>query len=156
MSTGEDRLLARNRRKSPHGSPHRSGISPHPSPTYYQALSRAFIDALSSGGVGHSMAAFGPFMYEIPRRIGHNAALDAAAACLVHAHSSLVQRKPATEVATPRLYLPAVQALQTSLENPREGMSANTLCASVLLGLVEVSGAVISFSATNPKLTSLV
>lgn len=95
------------------------------------------------------MATFGPFMFEIPRRIGHNAALDAAAACLVHAHSALVQRKPATEVAPPRLYLPAVQALQTSLENPREGMSSNTLCASVILGLVEVSRTEFAFSCSH-------
>ncbi|KAF2205070.1 hypothetical protein GQ43DRAFT_428457 [Delitschia confertaspora ATCC 74209] len=127
---------------SQHGSPPRPrspAILRRPSPSFYQVLSQALFDALTASGLqpGHHMSAFGPFMFKIPERVGHNAALDAAVACLVHAHSSLVHRKGATEIANPRLYLSAVQALQTCLEDPQEGMSSNTLCASVLLGLVE-------------------
>jgi hypothetical protein len=127
---------------TPDSTPPRSPQPPllrHPSPSQQQELSRALIDALSTGSIGHRMSAFGPFIREVPARIGHNAALDAAAACLVNAHSSMVQRKSAHEIAHPRLYLRAVQNLQTCLEDPQQGMSSNTLCASVLLGLVEVS-----------------
>jgi hypothetical protein len=120
-------------------SPSQSPQSPfyrQPSPSQHQELARALLDALSTGGVGHRMSVFGPFIREIPGRIGHNAALDAAVACLVHAHSALVHQRHGSEIANPQLYLRAVQTLQTCLEN--EGRSANTLCACVLLGLVEV------------------
>jgi hypothetical protein len=84
------------------------------------------------------MSVFGPFIQEVPARIGHNAALDAAVAVLVNVHASLIYRKTAGEIVSPELYLRAVKTLQTCLEDPEQGMSANTLCASVLLGLVEV------------------
>lgn len=92
------------------------------------------------------MSAFGPFIREVPGRIGHNPALDAAVACLVRAHSVLVHKKHTTEIANPELYLRAVQTLQMCLEDPLQHASPNTLCASVLLGIVEVS---ISNSSSN-------
>jgi hypothetical protein len=87
------------------------------------------------------MSVFGPFIQEVPARIGHNAALDAAVAVLVNVHSSLVYKKSADEIVSPELYIRAIKTLQSSLEDPQLGMSPNTLCASVLLGLVEVSAA---------------
>ncbi|KAF2477722.1 uncharacterized protein BDR25DRAFT_275074 [Lindgomyces ingoldianus] len=138
---GADQLQKRSPRWSPHlspgSSPPRTAISRQPSPSRHQELSRALVEAFTTGSVGHRMSAFGPFIREVPARIGHNVALDAAVACLVNAHSSMVHKKKATEIANPGLYLRAVQALQTCLESPKEGMSSNTLCASVLLGLVE-------------------
>ena len=121
---------------SPSLSP-QSPLYRQPSPSQHQELARALLEALNTGGVGHRMSVFGPFIREVPGRIGHNAALDAAVACLVHAHSALVHQKHGSEIANPQLYLRAVQTLQTCLEN--NGRSANTLCACVLLGLVEVS-----------------
>lgn len=85
------------------------------------------------------MSVFGPFIREVPARIGHNSALDAAVAVLVNVHASLVHRKIADEIVSPELYLRAIKTLQMCLEDPQQGMSANTLCASVLLGLVEVT-----------------
>ncbi|CAO2654374.1 Nn.00g111070.m01.CDS01 [Neocucurbitaria sp. VM-36] len=83
------------------------------------------------------MSVFGPFIREVPARIGHNAALDAAVAVLVNAHTSLIHKKMSNEIVSPELYIRAIKTLQTSLEDPRQGLSTNTLCASVLLGLVE-------------------
>jgi hypothetical protein len=85
------------------------------------------------------MSVFGPFIHEVPARIGHNAALDAAATVLVSVHTSLVYKKTANEIVSPVLYIRAIKTLQACLEHPQLGMSANTLCASVLLGLVEVN-----------------
>lgn len=121
-------------------SPPRSPFWRQPSPSQHQELARALVEALGTGSVGHRMSAFGPFIREVPGRIGHNPALDAAVACLVNAHSSMVHKKNANEIANPQLYLRAVQTLQMCLEDPQQGMSSNTLCASVLLGLVEVRG----------------
>jgi hypothetical protein len=85
------------------------------------------------------MSVFGPFIREVPARLGHNPALDAAVAVLVNAHASLVQKKTALEIVSPQLYLQAIKTLQTCLEDAQQGMSPNTLCASVILSLVEVS-----------------
>lgn len=101
-------------------------------------LACALITATTTGHSGHRMSVFGPFINEVPARIGHNAALDSAVAVLVDAHRSLVQKKIASEIVSPRLYLKAIKTLQSCLEDRDIGMSANTLCASVLLSLVEV------------------
>jgi hypothetical protein len=85
------------------------------------------------------MSVFGPLIQEVPSRIGHNAALDAAVAVLVDAHTSLVNKKSSLDIVSPHLYLRAIKTLQLCLEEPQESISANTLCASVLLSLVEVS-----------------
>lgn len=84
------------------------------------------------------MSVFGSFIQEVPARIGHNPALDAAVTVLVNVHSSLVYKKTANEIVSPELYIRAIKTLQTCLEHPQLGLSPETLCASVLLGLVEV------------------
>ncbi|KAF2008470.1 hypothetical protein BU24DRAFT_403080 [Aaosphaeria arxii CBS 175.79] len=118
-------------------SPPQMTIARNPSPPQYMMLTRAFVEALNTGNVGHRMSAFGPFIREVPARIGHNAALDSAVVCLVNAHSSMVGNQGGCEIVNPGLYLHAVQTLQLCLEDPAQGMSSNTLCASVLLGIVE-------------------
>ena len=140
-------------------SPPRSPFLRQPSPSQHYELARALVAATTTGSVGMRMSVFGPFIQEVPSRIGHSAALgtyclrtncvtntdfvhlllDTAAAVLVNAHTSLVNQKSSMEIVSPHLYLRAIKTLQTHLEDPQQGMSANTLCASVLLGLVEVS-----------------
>ncbi|KAF2195161.1 hypothetical protein K469DRAFT_757256 [Zopfia rhizophila CBS 207.26] len=105
-------------KRSPHGNPRYnpplSVVFRQPSPPQHQELSRAFVDALTTGRLGHCMNTFGPFIREVLARTGHNAALDAAFACFVYVCTSMM-----------------------SLEDPKEGMSSNTLRATILLGLVE-------------------
>jgi hypothetical protein len=84
------------------------------------------------------MSVFGPFIQEVPARIGYNAALDSAVAVLINAHTSLMYKKTSNDIVSINLYLRAIKTLQSCLEDSREGMSTNTLCASVILGLVEV------------------
>ncbi|KAH8727803.1 hypothetical protein GQ44DRAFT_769867 [Phaeosphaeriaceae sp. PMI808] len=115
-------------------TPPRSPFIRQPLPSQHHELARALIAATTTGGLGVRMDVFGQFIREIPSRIGHNAALDAAAAVLVNAHTSLVHKKTTI---SPHLYLRAIKMLQTCLEDPHQGMSANTLCASLLLSLVE-------------------
>lgn len=110
-----------------------------PSPSQHHELARSLIRATTTGISGHRMSVFGPFIMEVPSRIGSNPALDAAVAVLVNAHTALVHQKKANEIVSPHLYLRAIKQLQLCLDDPQQGMSANTLCASVLLGLVEVS-----------------
>ena len=85
------------------------------------------------------MSVFGPFIRDVPSRIGFNPALDSAVTCLVNAHSAMVHKRRATEIVNPELYIRAVQALQMCLDDPCRDVSSDTLCATVLLSIVEVS-----------------
>lgn len=138
ISHSGSRLSSKSSRRSSStsSSPPRSPFLRQPSPSQHHELARALIAATRTGNPGVRMSVFGPFITEIPARLGHNPALDAAAAVLVDVHSSLVHQQIA--LASPQLYLRAIKMLQSCLEDPRQGMSANTLCASVLLSLVEV------------------
>jgi hypothetical protein len=122
-------------------SPSRSPLLRQPSPSQHYELSRALIATISAGSVGLRMSVFGPFIQEVPARIGHSPALDAAVAVLINAHTSLMYKKTSNDVVSINLYLRAIKTLQGCLEDCYEGMSTNTLCASVLLGLVEVGRA---------------
>jgi hypothetical protein len=119
-------------------SPPASPFLRQPSPSQHHELAHALVLAMTSGSTGIRLSVFGPFIQEVPSRIGHNPALDAAVAVLVYAHKSLLQQKMANEIVNPNLYLRAIKTLQLSLEDPTQGLSTNTLCASVLLSLVEV------------------
>ncbi|KAF2445817.1 hypothetical protein P171DRAFT_443417 [Karstenula rhodostoma CBS 690.94] len=103
----------------------------------HDGLARALIEAMETDETGYSISDFGPFMYEVPRRVGHNAALDAAVACLLRTCSAMLSTKTLDDLQTPKYYLAAVQRLQRSLEDRVDGMSSNTLCAAVILSLVE-------------------
>ncbi|XP_014558518.1 hypothetical protein COCVIDRAFT_24973 [Bipolaris victoriae FI3] len=118
-------------------SPPKSPFPRHPSPSQDQQLAHALIAATRTGSAGHRMSVFGSFIQEVPARIGHNPALDAAVTVLVNVHTSLVYKKAANEIVSPELYIRAIKTLQTCLEHPQLGLSPETLCASVLLGLVE-------------------
>lgn len=130
-------------------SPPKSPMPRSPSMSNDHELARALITATTTGHSGHRMSVFGPFINEVPSRIGHNAALDSAVAVLVDAHRSLVHKKMASEILNPHLYLKAIKTLQLCLEDRDIGMSANTLCASVLLSLVEVGHINCSWKATT-------
>ncbi|KAJ4984708.1 hypothetical protein SVAN01_09822 [Stagonosporopsis vannaccii] len=122
---------------SPSRSPHPPFFR-QPSPSQQHELSRALIASISASGTkGLQMSLFGPFIQEVPSRIGHSPALDAAVAVLINTHTSLMYKQTSNDVVGINLYLRAIKTLQSCLEDPREGMSTNTLCASVLLGLVE-------------------
>jgi len=135
-------------------SPPITPVFRQPSPSPQHELARALITATTTGGSGVRMSVFGYFIQEVPSRIGHNAALDAAVAVLVDAHTSLVNKKSSLEIVSPHLYLRAIKTLQLCLEEPQESISANTLCASVLLSLVEVSSCIedsLAKSNTNTR-----
>ncbi|KAI8939037.1 hypothetical protein NX059_004876 [Plenodomus lindquistii] len=108
-----------------------------PSQSQQERLAQALISAINNGGAGHRMSVFGPFIHQVPARIGQNPALDAAVIVLLNVHASLAYREVAQAIVSPELYLRAIISLQTCLEHPQLGCSPNTLCASILLGLVE-------------------
>lgn len=82
--------------------------------------------------------AYGPFIQEVPRRLGQNAALDAAATSLALCH---VRYATGRRDATPeelKAYINALGVLRTCLDNTTVARDPNTLCAVMLLLFTQV------------------
>lgn len=108
------------------------------SPSTQDSLARSLVASFAIESIGYNLTSYGPYMKELPRRLGHSVALDAAVACLTDAHSKILRRAPVNTVINPYLYLAAVQGLQMALEDTMESASADTLCATALLAVAEV------------------
>lgn len=82
--------------------------------------------------------AFGTFIQEVPRRLGENAALDAAATSLAlsHVRYSTGRRDPAPEEI--KAHINALSVLRKCLNDPVVARDANTLCAVMLLLFAQV------------------
>jgi hypothetical protein len=83
--------------------------------------------------------AFGGYLLEVPKRLGVNVALDAAASALVASHlrfNSAI-KEPSVEELTKYSY--ALSQLRSSLDDPVIAASANTLCAVMLLMICQAS-----------------
>jgi hypothetical protein len=83
--------------------------------------------------------AFGNFLQDVPRRLGKNAALDAAATSLAlsHVRYSTGRRDPAPEEI--KAYIDALKVLRNCLDDSEVARDANTLCAVMLLLFTQVS-----------------
>ncbi|KIE01664.1 ATPase, P-type, transmembrane domain protein, partial [Metarhizium majus ARSEF 297] len=79
----------------------------------------------------YDVFAFGLFMRELPRRLGHSVALDASTAAFVSALRDLRTRQPTPD--TIRKYVGALSAVQKSLGDESTAYSAETLCAVFLV-----------------------
>lgn len=79
---------------------------------------------------------YGSFIEDIPRRIGGNAALDAAVAALMSAHSNLLLHRSTPPTISPDIlvkYSRALMILRLGLDDPVKAIQAETLCAVMLL-----------------------
>ncbi len=88
----------------------------------------------------HLTWTYGGFIEDIPIRIGHNAALDAAAAALVASHSSIVTRFPRSgshTIEALRTYCHALWTLRHTLSSTSQCRDPSTLCAVMLLLIVQ-------------------
>jgi hypothetical protein len=83
--------------------------------------------------------AFGNFIQDVPRRLGKNAALDAAATSLAlsHVRYSTGRRDAAPEEI--KAYINALKVLRNCLDDSEVARDANTLCAVMLLLFAQVS-----------------
>ncbi len=80
------------------------------------------------------------YLNYLPGRIGHNSALDKAAAC-VAARAQQWLSSPSEPVSSSilKLYSSALAALQAELQCPNACLRPDVLCATQLLGIYEVS-----------------
>ena len=82
---------------------------------------------------------FGGYLGDIPRRLGTNQALDAASDALVTAHTNFCSNGyfiPQSDVITK--YSEALNALRDTLDDPDKAHSSETLCAIMVLMIVQV------------------
>ncbi|KAI9723213.1 MAG: hypothetical protein M1812_001095 [Candelaria pacifica] len=82
---------------------------------------------------------FGPYLIDIPRRLGINPALDAASDALVFAHTSFCSTfLPRSEYKLLTKYSYALKVLRNTLNDPVQAQSSETLCAIMVLMIVQV------------------
>lgn len=83
---------------------------------------------------------FGAFLYEVPRCLGSNESLDAAADALAagYGHFLRSRHSPASEVCLQK-YSKALKSLRNSLSNVETACESATLCSIMIVMLVEVS-----------------
>jgi hypothetical protein len=83
--------------------------------------------------------AFGNFIQDVPRRLGKNAALDAAATSLALTHVRFSTGRKDAVPEELKAYINSLSVLRDCLNDPVIARDANTLCAVMLLLFCQVS-----------------
>ncbi|PTB66125.1 hypothetical protein BBK36DRAFT_1200107 [Trichoderma citrinoviride] len=79
------------------------------------------------------------YLSYLPSRLGHNSALDKAAACVAaRAQQWLTSPSEPVSCGILKLYSSALKALQAELQNPKACLQPDVLCATALLGVYEL------------------
>ena len=82
---------------------------------------------------------FGPYLLDIPRRLGRNSALDTASEAVVIAHTTYCSSGQSNlERELWAKHSQALQVLRETLNDPIKAQSSETLCAIMLLMIVQV------------------
>jgi len=117
------------------------------------AIASAFIFILEVTDLRYDLSCYGPFLKDIPERLGSNIALDASVNVLTSAFPTLYTRQQSLE--TLSRYVNALKALRICLNDPLQVWTANTLCAIYLLVICHVrTSHQPSISVTRPSLIS--
>ena len=81
---------------------------------------------------------FGPFLEDVPRRLGVNEALDAASTALVAAYTNFASGKVVASPDVITKHTNALSALRRCLNDPSKAYSSETLCSTMILIIVQV------------------
>ena len=81
---------------------------------------------------------FGGFLADVPRRLGTNAALDTAASSLTAAYACYAVGQRTANRESLLIYTAAGKALRICLDDPVKAHSSETLCAIMILMIVQV------------------
>ena len=96
----------------------------------------SFTFILGVKDIRYSLGCYGPFLEEIPKRMGNNDALDASVAALSSAFSSLSTRTHSSE--SLHAYGHALETLRTCLKDVDKARTIDTLCAIYIMLVVQV------------------
>lgn len=83
---------------------------------------------------------FGPFLSDIPCRLGTNEALDAAAQALVTSYTHFIAGDAMASADILIDHSNALSALRQCLDDPVKAYSSETLCSTMILLIVQVCG----------------
>ena len=104
-------------------------------------LSSAFIGSVSLAiDIKYQLLGnFGVYLVEVPRHLGINPALDAASDALVAAHANLCSNgRFVPQYGLIFKYSKALSALRDALNDPHTAQTSETLCAIMILMIVQV------------------
>lgn len=108
-------------------------------PNAHDSLLALLISKLSVKDLRYDIVwAYGPLMSDIPKRLGHSAALDAAttALTLTLPPSTHARRQPQAHAL--HSYTEALEAMRLALADPVQSNSIDTMCAAYFLLLCQV------------------
>lgn len=88
---------------------------------------------------GYKVQLLGRFFSQLPCRVGHNPALDAALRAFLHAHKQFLECGPNTRTNDCGDYAEALYFIRKDLDLNRSNASSETVCAAHILANYEVS-----------------
>ena len=94
--------------------------------------------------------AYGPFLSDVPRRLGHSAALDAATEAFVLSLPPISNHREQPDSNVLESYIVALEATRTALADPVEAKNVDTLCAAYFLLVCQVRHITLSRSTNLP------
>ena len=107
-----------------------------PSPS--EAIARELLASYKYQEARYQLFAYGDrFADHVVQRVGQSITLDSAIECIVHAYASMRRSELSSQWINKKLYAQALHRLQRSLENPSECYATETLCATLILGILE-------------------
>lgn len=117
---------------------HKTLLNKHMTLSPSERLSYTLISSLSMESLSCSLKTLGAFMWRIPQRIGSSVALDAVTSCLLASHDAVLRGGNRPSRINPHLYAQALCHIQRAIQDPKERLSYNTLCAVLLFQRIEV------------------
>ncbi|KAJ5179474.1 hypothetical protein N7492_002684 [Penicillium capsulatum] len=123
------------RRTRPVSRAKRLSTSKIVSPLSMDSLSTSFVHSLKISDIRYDLAYYGPFLHDIPRRLGSSRALDASVKTLVTAYPYFHGRGFPPSVFVN--FGSSLRALRECLSDPVEARSSNTLCAVYLITICQ-------------------
>ncbi|KAJ5786979.1 hypothetical protein N7457_001969 [Penicillium paradoxum] len=116
-----------------------------------ETLGAAFVAAFEVTDIRYAVAYYGPFLREIPRRLGNSTVLDAAVRALSTAYPFF--HKGSYPPVVLGLYGQSLRALRECLNNPVEAQTPNTLCALYLITICQENTMRLSLGIVRLSLT---
>ncbi|KAF7943633.1 uncharacterized protein EAE97_005704 [Botrytis byssoidea] len=95
------------------------------------SVARSFISVLEVKDIRYDIGVYGTFLTEIPKRLGSSAALDASVNAISTTYTSIYSRTKPVEAL--ESYGKGLKALRVALNDPKEAIQANTICAFYLM-----------------------
>jgi hypothetical protein len=113
-------------------------------------LLSSFISAMFPLGAASVQTSFlGSWLWHLPPRMGNSAALDHAASAVAWAYFAKLSADKAILRNAEISYICAVKSLAAALDNSKERLGSNVLCATLLLGHYEVCFLLWCFDSTT-------